>query len=201
MIPDWFPPCSFVVHDPPTGGVSIDYTVHIHRTLDGLGPEDWLAAEFEATVSEGGLALEHGIVVAPAGEGARRVVPHSLDCVRAADLTRCSPPATMRCRERITNSSRARRPLVVIAVGGLAQPAFARRRDRPGSVPAGSTEPIGFNVEHGCDESATVKVEMQLPEGVTDPKIAQVDGWESAVDGRVITWTGGPQPARRRGCC
>ena len=68
MIPDWFPPCSFVVHDPPTGGVSIDYTVHIHRTLDGLGPEDWLAAEFEASVSEGGLALEHGIVVGPAGE-------------------------------------------------------------------------------------------------------------------------------------
>ena len=83
---------------------------------------------------------------------------------------------------------------MVIAVGGLAQPAFAHVETDPGSVPAGSTEPIGFNVEHGCDESATVKVEMQLAEGVTDAKIAQVDGWESAVDGRVITWTGGPQP-------
>jgi acyl-CoA thioesterase len=68
MIADWFPPCSFVVHDPPTGGVSIDYTVHIHRTLDPLGPEDWLAASFEATVSDGGLALERGIVVGPSGQ-------------------------------------------------------------------------------------------------------------------------------------
>ena len=68
MIADWFPPCSFVVHDPPTGGVSIDYTVHIHRTLDALGPEDWVAARFEAPVSEGGLALEHGRVVGPRGE-------------------------------------------------------------------------------------------------------------------------------------
>ena len=42
---------------------------------------------------------------------------------------------------------------------------------------------------------------MQLAEGVTDPKIAQVDGWESAVDGRVITWTGGPQPHDQSRCC
>ena len=68
MLPDWFPPCSFVVHDPPTGGVSIDYTIHIHRTLASLGPDEWLAATFEASASQGGLALEHGIVVGPSGE-------------------------------------------------------------------------------------------------------------------------------------
>ena len=68
MIADWFPPCSFVVHDPPTGGVSIDYAVHIHRTLDPLGPEDWLAASFEAGVSEGGLALERGTLFGPSGQ-------------------------------------------------------------------------------------------------------------------------------------
>jgi len=68
MIADWFPPCSFVVHDPPTGGVSVDYTVHIHRTLDGLAPDEWLAARFEAPVSSAGLALEHGVVVGPRGE-------------------------------------------------------------------------------------------------------------------------------------
>jgi uncharacterized protein YcnI len=83
--------------------------------------------------------------------------------------------------------------LVIVAVGGLAQPAFAHVETDPGSAAAGSTAPIGFNVEHGCDESGTVKVEMQLPEGVTDPKVARVDGWESSVAGRVITWTGGPQ--------
>ncbi len=67
MLPDWFPPCSFVVHDPPTGGVSIDYTVHIHRTLATLDQDAWLAARFEAPVSRGGLALEHGIVLGPDG--------------------------------------------------------------------------------------------------------------------------------------
>ena len=68
MILDWFPPCSFVMHDPPTGGVSVDYTVHLHRTLDRLASDEWLAARFEAPISQGGLALEHGIVVGPAGE-------------------------------------------------------------------------------------------------------------------------------------
>ena len=84
--------------------------------------------------------------------------------------------------------------LVIVGVGVLAQAASAHVETDPGSVPAGSTVPIGFNVEHGCDDSGTVKVEMQLPEGVTDPKMATVDGWTSTVDGRVITWTGGPQP-------
>ncbi len=68
MILDWFPPCSFVMHDPPTGGVSVDFTVHLHRTLDRLAPEEWLTARFEAPVSHGGLALEHGIVLGPEGE-------------------------------------------------------------------------------------------------------------------------------------
>ncbi len=68
MVADWFPPCSFVVHEPPTGGVSVDYTVHIHRTLSGLAPDEWLAARFDAPVSNGGLALEHGVVVGPRGE-------------------------------------------------------------------------------------------------------------------------------------
>ncbi len=40
MILDWFPPSPFTRNDPPTGGVSIDYTVHVHRTLDLLPPAD-----------------------------------------------------------------------------------------------------------------------------------------------------------------
>ena len=68
MVADWFPPSAFVVHEPPTGGVSVDYTVHIHRTLRALAPDEWIAARFEAPVSSGGLALEHGVVVGPLGE-------------------------------------------------------------------------------------------------------------------------------------
>lgn len=62
MILDWFPPSPFTRNDPPTGGVSIDYTVHLHRPVDRLGRHEWLTGEFEADQSTDGLALEHGAV-------------------------------------------------------------------------------------------------------------------------------------------
>jgi acyl-CoA thioesterase len=64
---DWFPPSPFTRHDPPTGGVSVDYVVHVHRTVDHLGETDWLAGTFHADVSNGGLTLEHGALYDPAG--------------------------------------------------------------------------------------------------------------------------------------
>ena len=42
-----------------TGGVSVDLTTHIHRTIPDLGG-DRLAASFEMVTSSGGLATEHG---------------------------------------------------------------------------------------------------------------------------------------------
>ena len=60
MAADWFPPASFVRVAPPTGGVSIDMIVHVHRPAVALGPDEWLAAAFEVQNSSGGLAVEHG---------------------------------------------------------------------------------------------------------------------------------------------
>ena len=83
MIPDWFPPCSFVVHDPPTGGVSIDYTVHIHRTLERARPRGLVGGRVRG-VGERGRARTRARNRGRAGRrGARRVVPHSLDGVRS----------------------------------------------------------------------------------------------------------------------
>ena len=66
MVLDYFPPAAWTKVDPPTGGVSVDYTVHIHRTLpEPLAPDDWLAVTFRADVSTAGLSLEHGAVAAP----------------------------------------------------------------------------------------------------------------------------------------
>jgi acyl-CoA thioesterase len=62
MILDWFPPASFTRNDPPIGGVSVDFTVHVHRTLAQLAPDEWLAGRFHADVSTGGLALEKGTI-------------------------------------------------------------------------------------------------------------------------------------------
>ncbi len=62
MLLDWFPPSPFVRTDPPTGGVSVDYTVHLHRTLPALADDEWLRGRFEVRHSVGGLALEQGLV-------------------------------------------------------------------------------------------------------------------------------------------
>lgn len=67
MILDWFPPSPFSRNDPPAGGVSVDYTVHIHRTLDSLDPDKWLTGLFRADVSTGSMALEKGTIRDPAG--------------------------------------------------------------------------------------------------------------------------------------
>ena len=67
MILDWFPPSPFTRNDPPTGGVSIDFTVHVHRTMDVLPTDDWLTGSFHADQSTDGLALEHGTIRDPQG--------------------------------------------------------------------------------------------------------------------------------------
>ena len=60
---DWhFPPPAFVRLEPPTGGVSIDLTTHIHRPTVGLGEDEWLTGKFEIETSTGGLAVEHGVI-------------------------------------------------------------------------------------------------------------------------------------------
>lgn len=67
MAVDWFPPPAFVRIDPPTGGISIDLTTHLHRPGFLLGGDEWLTASFEITNSAGGLAVEHGRIGDPHG--------------------------------------------------------------------------------------------------------------------------------------
>jgi acyl-CoA thioesterase len=56
---DWFPPSAFRRVAPPVGGISVDYTVHLHRTVE-LADDEWLTAVFTTANSLGALALEHG---------------------------------------------------------------------------------------------------------------------------------------------
>jgi acyl-CoA thioesterase len=67
MALDWFPPASFTRIDPPTGGISVNYTIHVHRTLAELGVGDWLGGSFHVDISAGGIALEKGIITDPEG--------------------------------------------------------------------------------------------------------------------------------------
>jgi acyl-CoA thioesterase len=63
---DWFPPSAFRRVAPPIGGVSVDYSVHLHRTVT-LDPEEWLTGVFITANSIDGLALEHGTLSAADG--------------------------------------------------------------------------------------------------------------------------------------
>ena len=67
MALDWFPPASFTRVDPPTGGVSISYTIHLHRTLPPMEVDEWLGGLFQVDISAGGIALEKGLITAPGG--------------------------------------------------------------------------------------------------------------------------------------
>ena len=60
MALDCFPPPAFARVEPPTGGMSIDLTVHVHRSNVDIGDDGWLAGSFEIHDSTGGLAVEHG---------------------------------------------------------------------------------------------------------------------------------------------
>ncbi len=108
---------------------------------------------------------------------------------------------------------RQKRNLVVVtAVAGLmiiASPALAHIGTNPGEVPAGGSSTVGFRVGHGCDDSPTVAVSMEIPAGVTSvtpkakpgwtietetgtlPEPVDIDG-ETVSEGVVrVTWTGG----------
>ncbi|HEY4610175.1 MAG TPA: hypothetical protein VIH06_13255, partial [Ilumatobacteraceae bacterium] len=67
MALDWFPPAAFTRIDPPTGGISITYSMHVHHTLERLADGEWLGGEFHVDVSADGIALEKGRITDPAG--------------------------------------------------------------------------------------------------------------------------------------
>jgi uncharacterized protein YcnI len=80
----------------------------------------------------------------------------------------------------------------VLVLGG---PAWAHIHADPPAVEAGKPATVGFGVEHGCDDSPTTEVSIELPPGSTDIEGVDGDGFTTSVAGRVVTFTGGPLPA------
>ena len=92
------------------------------------------------------------------------------------------------------------RPVVGIAVAAVAtawgaSSASAHIDPDPKEAPAGSEQSVGFTVEHGCEESATIQLDMRLPDGVTNAVPEPPAGWTASVARRVVTFVGGPLPA------
>jgi len=82
------------------------------------------------------------------------------------------------------------------ALLAVAGPVSAHIDPNPTEAQAGSRLTVGFTVEHGCDGSPTVQLDMRLPEGVTDAVPEPVPGWDESietVDGdTIVTFAGGP---------
>ena len=80
---------------------------------------------------------------------------------------------------------------MALAVAG---PASAHIHTDPPSVQAGAKTTVGFIVEHGCDKSPTVQVEIEMPDGSTGIKGVDEVGFTSSVVGQVVTFAGGSLP-------
>lgn len=87
--------------------------------------------------------------------------------------------------------------LPALALGAalaLASPAAAHVEPDVTEVPAGAAATVEFHVEHGCEGSPTVKLELRVPADVTDAAPVEKPGWTGAVTDRVVTFAGGSLP-------
>jgi uncharacterized protein YcnI len=65
----------------------------------------------------------------------------------------------------------------------------------PAAVEAGTAATVAFGVEHGCLESPTIALDIELPEQLTDVAPVAKPGWDATIEGRVLTFSGGPLDA------
>jgi periplasmic copper chaperone A len=77
----------------------------------------------------------------------------------------------------------------------LAGTASAHIDPTPAAIEAGAAVTVGFGVEHGCDGSPTIQVQIQIPDGVSDAQPVDQEGWTASTsdgaDGQVVTFADG----------
>ncbi len=81
--------------------------------------------------------------------------------------------------------------LSLVALVGLAAPAWAHVEIEPAEAFAGATETLTFSVEY--EGAATTGLDVQLPDGASVVEVPDKAGWTSAVDAaaNTLSWTGG----------
>jgi len=88
-----------------------------------------------------------------------------------------------------------RKTIVVLTLLGLVvvPVATAHVEPSPEKVPAGTVSKITLSAE-GEESVPAVKLTVQMPTGVTDVVAHPTSGWKQAVNGRIVTWSGGQIP-------
>ena len=79
----------------------------------------------------------------------------------------------------------------VATVAALPAAAWAHVDAESSSAGDGLTK-VEFSFTHGCGESATNALRIQLPAGTTDVKAEDPAGWTSKVTAAELDWSGGP---------
>jgi uncharacterized protein YcnI len=100
-------------------------------------------------------------------------------------------------RRSILTSLAATFAALIIALV-VAAPVSAHIDPDPNVAPPGSRQSLAFTVQHGCDGSPTVQVDIRMAGGVTDVAPEPVAGWTGAVEsddeGDTVVFVGGPLP-------
>ena len=78
---------------------------------------------------------------------------------------------------------------VTAAVVLAAAPALAHVEPDVSAIPAGEATTVALTIGHGCDESPTTSVAVQLPEGVEAASGVATSGWGIDSSDGVVTWT------------
>jgi uncharacterized protein YcnI len=90
-------------------------------------------------------------------------------------------------------------PIVAVAaLVALAVPAFAHV-EVEGETATTGISTVTFSFEHGCTESPTTSLKIELPTGTTEVKAQNPAGFTSAVTADTLTWSGGSIPSTTPG--
>ena len=86
-----------------------------------------------------------------------------------------------------------RRPFTALGAAALlvvltAAPASAHIHPDPAEIPEGEATTVGLGIEHGCDDSPTTAVAVQLPDGAEVSAVAK-SGWAIDSSDGTVTWT------------
>ena len=86
-----------------------------------------------------------------------------------------------------------RRPFVALGAAALllvltAAPASAHIHPDPAEIPEGEATTVALGIEHGCDDSPTTAVAVQLPDGAEVSAVAK-SGWAVDSSDGTVTWT------------